>query len=384
MIDSSFSSRSTVALDSSGAEPVSIAVVGSGYVGLVAAVCFAEMGHEVVCVDNDERKVNALPGGDTLIHEAHLPELLNRYRNTRVCFTSDLAEATRESRAIFIAVGNPIPETQTSYVEAVASEIARSITSYKVIVEKSTVPVYTNEWIRRVIERDGVHGEMSTWFRTPRSFAKVRRSWIFSNRIASLSVLNTYGPRLQASDGRVISNLMTQALGGLPLTIYGEGRQTRSFCYVMNPNEGIVRLSQTDEHAPVNIGNDVGWTILECAREVLSVTGATVEIRFQSAPQDDPTRRRPILPVAAELAAGGHAQRRLETLTPLFLSLHAIRAGVKNAGLRQAQRKAVPFAGHIAEAHGSVSVSSRIGRLPTETVPPVTGCTVPCKSWNCL
>ena len=136
-----------------------IAVVGSGYVGLVAAMCFAEMGHQVVCVDNDDRKVAALQSGDSLIHEKHLPELLERFRNSRVRFTSDLAEATRDSDAIFIAVGTPQAENgdaDLSYVEAVASEIARHISGYKVIVEKSTVPVYTNEWIRRVIERNGV------------------------------------------------------------------------------------------------------------------------------------------------------------------------------------------------------------------------------------
>ncbi len=140
-------------------EPIQIAVVGSGYVGLVAAMCFAEMGHSVICVDNDERKVAALQGGDTLIHENHLPELLERYRNTRVRFMTDLGEATRACQAIFVAVGTPQSETgdaDLSYVEAVASEIARSINGYKVIIEKSTVPVYTNEWIRRVIERNGV------------------------------------------------------------------------------------------------------------------------------------------------------------------------------------------------------------------------------------
>ena len=142
---------------------IPIAVVGSGYVGLVAAVCFAEMGHDVICVDNDERKVAALQGGDTLIHENYLPELLGRYRNTKVRFMTDLAEATRECEAIFIAVGTPQSETgdaDLSYVEAVACEIARSITTYKVIVEKSTVPVYTNEWIRRAIERNGVAREL--------------------------------------------------------------------------------------------------------------------------------------------------------------------------------------------------------------------------------
>lgn len=70
---------------------IQIAVVGSGYVGLVAAVCFAEMGHTVICVDNDDRKVAALQGGDALIHENHLPELLERYRNTKIRFMTDLA-----------------------------------------------------------------------------------------------------------------------------------------------------------------------------------------------------------------------------------------------------------------------------------------------------
>ena len=142
---------------------IQIAVVGSGYVGLVAAVCFAEMGHDVICVDNDERKVAALQGGDTLIHENYLPALLERYRNTKVRFTTDLSEATRECEAIFIAVGTPQSETgdaDLSYVEAVACEIARSITGYTVIVEKSTVPVYTNEWIRRAIERNGVDRQL--------------------------------------------------------------------------------------------------------------------------------------------------------------------------------------------------------------------------------
>jgi UDPglucose 6-dehydrogenase len=140
-----------------------LAVVGSGYVGLVAAVCFAEMGHRVICVDNDERKVEALRSGATLIHEQHLPELLGRYRNREIRFMTDLAEATRESEAIFIAVGTPQSESgdaDLSYVEAVACEIARSLTRYSVIVEKSTVPVYTNEWIRQAMERNGVPREL--------------------------------------------------------------------------------------------------------------------------------------------------------------------------------------------------------------------------------
>jgi len=144
-------------------EPVSIAVVGSGYVGLVAAACFAEIGHRVICVDNDEAKVETLRSGGVPIHEEYLPELLARHRGNRLTFTTDLRAAAQQAQAIFIAVGTPQSRTGSadlSYVDAVASEIARAIDSYKVIVEKSTVPVYTNEWIRRVIERNGVATEM--------------------------------------------------------------------------------------------------------------------------------------------------------------------------------------------------------------------------------
>jgi dTDP-glucose 4,6-dehydratase len=114
-------------------------------------------------------------------------------------------------------------------------------------------------------------------------------------------IFNTYGPRLQANDGRVISNLMMQALRGEPLTIYGDGSQTRSFCYVSDLIDGIVRLSKSAEHMPVNIGNPNEWTILECAKEVQSLLGVGGEIVFKPLPQDDPTRRRPDITRAKDL-----------------------------------------------------------------------------------
>ena len=89
--------------------------------------------------------------------------------------------------------------------------------------------------------------------------------------------------RLQPNDGRVISNLMMQALGGEPLTIYGDGSQTRSFCYVSDLIEGIVRLANSDEALPVNIGNPTEWTILECAKEVQALVGSRCEICISAA-----------------------------------------------------------------------------------------------------
>jgi dTDP-glucose 4,6-dehydratase len=114
-------------------------------------------------------------------------------------------------------------------------------------------------------------------------------------------IFNTYGPRLHPSDGRVISNFMMQALQGEPLTIYGDGSQTRSFCYVDDLIEGILRLSRSDEHFPVNIGNPDEFTILECAQAVIDATGSNSELRFEPLPQDDPTRRRPDITKARTL-----------------------------------------------------------------------------------
>lgn len=140
-----------------------IAVVGSGYVGLVTGACFADLGHEVVLVDNDAQKLEALRAGEVPIHEKFLPELLSRHRDGRIKFSSDLQAATRASEAVFIAVGTPPTESgdaDMSYVESVAREIAGAIDSYKVVVEKSTVPVYTNEWVRTIMVRNGTDPEM--------------------------------------------------------------------------------------------------------------------------------------------------------------------------------------------------------------------------------
>lgn len=106
-------------------------------------------------------------------------------------------------------------------------------------------------------------------------------------------IFNTYGPRLHPSDGRVISNFMMQALRGQPLSIYGDGKQTRSFCYVDDLIEGIILLSRSDEHLPVNIGNPQEFTVLECAQAVLDATSSTSELCFEALPQDDPVRRCP-------------------------------------------------------------------------------------------
>jgi dTDP-glucose 4,6-dehydratase len=114
-------------------------------------------------------------------------------------------------------------------------------------------------------------------------------------------IFNTYGPRLQINDGRVISNFLKQALLGEDLTVYGDGSQTRSFCYVSDELEGILRLSRSDEHMPVNIGNPNEFTVLECAKLVLKVTDSRSKICFEALPQDDPKLRCPDISKAKAL-----------------------------------------------------------------------------------
>jgi dTDP-glucose 4,6-dehydratase len=114
-------------------------------------------------------------------------------------------------------------------------------------------------------------------------------------------IFNTYGPRMQIRDGRVVPNFTAQALRGEDLTVYGDGSQTRSFCYVSDEIDGFMRLSRSDEHMPVNLGNPNEFTILECAQLVLKVTGSKSRIRHLPLPQDDPKQRRPDITKARQL-----------------------------------------------------------------------------------
>ena len=111
-------------------------------------------------------------------------------------------------------------------------------------------------------------------------------------------IFNTYGPRMRPEDGRVVSNFLVQALTGRPLTIYGDGRQSRSFTYVDDEVTGIVGLLDSGYVGPVNIGNDGEFTLLELAELVLSVTDSSSEVVFEPLPVDDPTQRRPDLTLA--------------------------------------------------------------------------------------
>jgi len=138
-------------------------------------------------------------------------------------------------------------------------------------------------------------------------------------------IFNTYGPRLQLNDGRVVSNFMKQALRGEDLTVYGDGNQTRSFCYVSDEIDGFLRLSKSNEHLPVNIGNPNEFTILECAQLVLKVSGSKSKIRYEPLPQDDPKQRQPDITKARQLLGW---EPKVDLETGLRLSLDYFRKAI--------------------------------------------------------
>ncbi len=141
-------------------------------------------------------------------------------------------------------------------------------------------------------------------------------------------IFNTYGPRLQIDDGRVISSFVSQALLGEDITIFGDGSQTRSFCYVSDEVEGIVRLAASGEHLPTNIGNPTEFTMLECARLVMEVTGSSSRLAFAPLPEDDPKQRRPDITKAKQLLGW---EPTIDLRTGLGLSLNYFRESVAAA-----------------------------------------------------
>jgi dTDP-glucose 4,6-dehydratase len=131
-------------------------------------------------------------------------------------------------------------------------------------------------------------------------------------------IFNTYGPRLRPADGRVVSNFLVQAMDGKPLTVYGSGDQTRSFCYVDDLVRGVLSLLDSDHVGPMNIGNPNEFTILELAHTVLEVTGSSSEIAFEPLPEDDPTQRQPDISLAREVLGWEPQVQLAEGLTRTF------------------------------------------------------------------
>lgn len=143
-----------------------------------------------------------------------------------------------------------------------------------------------------------------------------------------IRIFNTYGPRMRADDGRVVCNFLTQALSNLPLTIYGDGSQTRSFQFVDDLVEGIIRLMAVEYNLPVNLGNPYEFAMLELAQKVLKITGSSSSIEYKPLPQDDPRRRRPDISRAKALLDW---EPKIQLEDGLLKSLNHFRSALKNS-----------------------------------------------------
>ncbi|MFF9012881.1 UDP-glucuronic acid decarboxylase family protein [Streptomyces sp. NPDC014870] len=165
-------------------------------------------------------------------------------------------------------------------------------------------------------------------------------------------IFNTYGPRMRPHDGRVVSSFITQALTGEPLTIYGDGKQTRSFCYVDDLVRGLLALLDSSELGPFNLGNPVERTVSELAETVLAMTGSLSEVKYHPLPEDDPVRRRPVITRAREVLGWEPEVDITEGLrrTVAYFTAHSDRLAASAAAIRGSQSDTVPLVATVPAA----------------------------------
>jgi UDPglucose 6-dehydrogenase len=256
-----------------------ISVIGSGYVGLVAATCLAELGHQVVCVDNDLAKIAALNAGEALIHEDCLQELLSRHRGANLTFSTSIREAARHARVIFIAVGTPSSDdgsVDLSYVETVARSLAESIDDYKVIVEKSTVPVYTSEWIQNAVARKGRKNAEFDVVSNPEFLREgtAVTDFLYPDRIVVGASTDRAAGIMREVYGRLIDGSYTQLASSVPkperaraLPMYIE-TSPRSAELIKHASNAFLALKISFINAVANFCESVGADIQEVCRGI--------------------------------------------------------------------------------------------------------------------
>lgn len=277
---------------------------GAGFLGSHLADRLLAEGNEVLCVDNfytgARRNVAHLldhPGFELMRHDVTFPLYVEVDQIYNLACPASPIHYQRD----------PIQTTKTSVMGAINMlGLAKRLSIP--ILQASTSEVYGDPEVHPQTE--------DYWGRVnpigPRSCydegKRVAETLFFDYRrqvdldIKVMRIFNTYGPRMDPDDGRVVSNFIVQALRGEPITIYGDGSQTRSFCYVDDLVDGMVRLMGTghDVTGPINVGNPTEFTMLELAEEVLRLTGSSSSIAYRELPTDDPKQRRPDISLARE------------------------------------------------------------------------------------
>jgi len=278
---------------------------GAGFLGSHLCERLLALGNEVLCADNfytgTRDNIAGLLGN-------HRFELIRH----DICFplyveVDEIYNLACPASPIHYQ-HNPVQTTKTC-VHGVINMLGLAKRTGARILQASTSEIYGDPEVHPQVEgywgRVNPIGIRSCYDEGKRCaetlFFDYRRQHALPIKVAR--IFNTYGPRMQSDDGRVVSNFICQALHGQPITIYGDGQQTRSFCFVDDLIEGLIRLMDTPEHVtgPINLGNNKEFTILELARAVIRLTDSTSEIEYMPLPEDDPRQRMPDIACALEL-----------------------------------------------------------------------------------
>jgi UDP-glucuronate decarboxylase len=278
---------------------------GGGFLGSHLCERLLKDGHDVICVDNfftgskeNIRHLLTNPGFELIRHDITWPLYLEIDAIYNLACPASPVHYQHD----------PIQTTKTSVIGAInLLGIAKRL---KIpILQASTSEVYGDPAVHPQTE-DYWGNVNPIGLRSCYDEGKRCAETLFFDYHRQLGVsvkvvriFNTYGPRMQANDGRVVSNFIVQALKGEDITIYGDGSQTRSFCYVDDLIEGFIRMMDTPEEVvgPINLGNPGEFTIKELAEKIITLTGAKSKLIFQELPEDDPVRRRPDISKAEEL-----------------------------------------------------------------------------------
>ncbi|WJM15016.1 UDP-glucuronic acid decarboxylase family protein [Microbacterium arborescens] len=275
---------------------------GAGFIGSHLSERLLAEGDEVICVDNfftgSRRNVEHLfdnPRFEVIRHDVTFPLYLEVDKIYNLACPASPVHYQHD----------PVQTTKTSVMGAI-NMLGLAKRLRVPILQASTSEVYGDPAIHPQTEdywgNVNPIGPRSCYDEGKRAaetlFFDYRRQHDLSIKV--IRIFNTYGPRMHPNDGRVVSNFIVQALRGEPITIYGDGSQTRSFCYVDDLVDGMVRLMNTDHGVtgPINVGNPGEFTMLELANEVLRITGSTSEIEHRPLPQDDPKQRQPNIDIA--------------------------------------------------------------------------------------
>ena len=281
----------------------SLVTGGAGFLGSHLCERLLRDGHEVICLDNlfTGSKSNIIhllenPGFEFMRHDVVDPFKVEVDR------IYNLACPASPPHYQF----NPIKTVKTS-VMGVINCLGLAKRTEGRVLQASTSEIYGDptEHPQREAYRGNVNpiGLRACYDEGKRCAETLCFDYLRENNvdIRVVRIFNTYGPRMDPSDGRVVSNFIVQALRGEPITIYGDGTQTRSFCYVDDLIAGIVRMMDQEEIiGPVNLGNPVEFTMCELSEWVIKLTGSSSRVVFEALPEDDPRQRRPDISLAAE------------------------------------------------------------------------------------